>query len=52
MKNNLILIPVSDVDEVIARALVRPPMAIEWEEPADIAPVTPLATPAGVILQH
>ena len=52
VKNNLILIPVSDVDEVIARALVRPPTAIEWEEPADIAPVAPQAAPAGALLQH
>jgi ATP-dependent Lon protease len=47
VKDNLELIPVSDVDEVIARALVRPPEAIEWEEPPEIPPVPPQAVPAG-----
>src|ERR1700678_3643664 len=36
VKTNLVLIPVSDVDEVIAKALVRAPIAIEWEEPPEI----------------
>ncbi len=39
VKKGLKLIPVADVDEVIAQALVRRPEAIEWEEPAE--PVTP-----------
>ena len=52
VKNNLILIPVSDVDEVIAKALVRPPIAIEWEEPPEIPPVPPQAQPAGASLPH
>src|SRR6201997_111021 len=39
VKKSLKLIPVSDVDEVIAQALVKRPEAIEWEEPPE--PVTP-----------
>jgi ATP-dependent Lon protease len=35
VKNNLSIFPVSHVDDVIAKALVRPPVAIEWEEPAE-----------------
>jgi ATP-dependent Lon protease len=53
VKNNLDLIPVSDVDEVIARALVRPPVAIEWEEPPDeIPPVPPRTEQIGATLAH
>ncbi len=39
VKKGLKLIPVADVDEVIAQALARRPEAIEWEEPPE--PVTP-----------
>jgi ATP-dependent Lon protease len=39
VKKHLKLLPVADVDEVIAQALARRPVAIEWEEPAE--PVTP-----------
>ena len=42
VKKHLEIIPVSHVDQVIARALVRPPEAIEWVEP----PETPVAVPA------
>ncbi len=42
VKRALTLIPVSHVDDVIGRALVRKPDAIEWEEPAE-----PITTPAG-----
>jgi ATP-dependent Lon protease len=52
VKNNLVLIPVSDVDEVIAKALVRAPVAIEWEEPAEIPPVPPEAQQVGATLAH
>jgi len=52
VKNNLTLIPVSDVDEVIAKALVRAPVAIEWEEPPEIPPVPPQAQQVGVPLAH
>jgi ATP-dependent Lon protease len=44
VKKNLKLIPVADVDEVIAQALVRRPEAIEWEEPAE--PPVPTTQPA------
>jgi ATP-dependent Lon protease len=41
VKKGLKLIPVADVDEVIAQALVRRPEPIEWEEP----PEEPVAAP-------
>jgi ATP-dependent Lon protease len=42
VKKHLKLVPVSDVDEVIAQALVRRPQAIEWEEPPEpVAPPPP-----------
>ena len=43
VRKHLKLIPVASVDEVIAQALVRPPEAIEWEEPAE-----PVAAVSGV----
>jgi len=53
VKNNLVLIPVSTVDEVIAQALARAPVAIEWEEPPDeIPPVPPKAQQIGATLAH
>jgi len=52
VKANLTLIPVSDVDEVIAKALARPPEAIEWEEPAEIPAVPPQAPQVGATLAH
>jgi ATP-dependent Lon protease len=52
VKNNLVLIPVSDVDEVIAKALVRAPEAIEWEEPPDMPPVPPQPQQIGATLAH
>jgi ATP-dependent Lon protease len=51
VKKHLKLIPVADVDEVIAQALARRPEPIEWEEPPD--PVTPkLPTEATASLPH
>jgi ATP-dependent Lon protease len=41
VKKNLKLIPVGDVDEVIAQALARRPEPITWEEPPE--PVAPTA---------
>jgi ATP-dependent Lon protease len=52
VKAGLELIPVSDVDEVIAKALVRKPEAIEWEEPPEIPPVPPQAQQVGATLAH
>jgi ATP-dependent Lon protease len=51
VKKHLKLVPVADVDEVIAQALARPPQAIEWEEPPE--PVVPPPTePASASLPH
>jgi ATP-dependent Lon protease len=47
VKKHLKLIPVADVDEVIAQALARRPVAIEWEEPADAALPAAAAQPAA-----
>jgi len=49
VKNNLKLIPVSDVDQVIAEALTQAPEAIEWVEPPE--PI-PTVQPAGAALTH
>ncbi|MBN8875779.1 MAG: endopeptidase La [Rhodospirillales bacterium] len=51
VKKNLKLIPVSDVDQVIAQALARKPEAIEWEEP-DEAVMASKTTGAGAALPH
>jgi ATP-dependent Lon protease len=51
VKKHLKLIPVADVDEVIAQALSRRPEPITWEEPPE--PVSPAAgEPAGASLPH
>jgi len=51
VKKHLKLIPVADVDDVIAQALVRKPEPIEWEEPAEpVAPAKP--QPTGASLPH
>jgi ATP-dependent Lon protease len=47
VKKGLKLIPVSDVDEVIAQALVRRPEPIQWEEPEEPVAAPPLAQPAA-----
>ncbi len=41
VKKHLKIIPVADVDEVIAQALARRPEPIEWEDPAEAEPVVP-----------
>jgi ATP-dependent Lon protease len=48
VKRGLTIVPVSHVDEVIARALSRIPEPIEWEEKPDelVAPVTDARTPS------
>ncbi len=48
VKKDLELIPVSDVDQVIARALVRKPEPIEWVEPAEPVAATPAAEPTAL----
>jgi len=47
VKKNLKLVPVADVDEVIAQALAHRPEAIEWEEPAEPVTPPPPAQPAA-----
>jgi ATP-dependent Lon protease len=37
VKKGLEIVPVATADEVLARALVRLPVAIEWEEPEEVA---------------
>ena len=51
VKKHLKLIPVAEVDEVIAQALARRPEAIEWEEPPDPV-VPPPPQPATASLPH
>jgi len=46
VKKGLTIIPVSHVDEVIARALSRKPEPIEWEEKPDELSATPVDTRA------
>ena len=46
IKEALEIVPVSHVDEVLARALVEKPEAIEWTEADDLAS-QPVATPLG-----
>jgi ATP-dependent Lon protease len=53
VKKHLKLIPVADVDEVIAQALARRPIPIEWQEPPEETPVPlPAAQPAQPSLPH
>ena len=53
VKKNMKLIPVKDVDEVIAQALIRKPEPIDWEEPAEPAVAVPQpADSASASLTH
>jgi len=52
VKKHLKLIPVADVDEVIAQALARRPEPIEWEEPPEPALVAPAAQAPAASLPH
>ncbi|MGC1408771.1 MAG: endopeptidase La [Acetobacteraceae bacterium] len=47
VKRHLKIVPVADVDEVIAQALASRPEAIEWEEPAEPTPPPPPQQPAA-----
>ncbi len=51
VKAGLEIIPVANVDQVIARALVREPEPIAWEEPADEVPAR-LVTAEVPVLPH
>jgi ATP-dependent Lon protease len=52
VKKNLKLIPVAEVDEVIAQALAHRPVAIEWEEPEDPVPPPKAQPEATASLPH
>jgi ATP-dependent Lon protease len=52
VKKGLEIVPVGTVDEVLARALTRMPVPIEWEEPADGAASTAKDGEAGAVLTH
>jgi ATP-dependent Lon protease len=47
VKKNLKLVPVADVDEVIAQALVSKPVPIDWEEPPEPVAPPPSEQPAA-----
>jgi ATP-dependent Lon protease len=47
VKRHMKIVPVADVDEVIAQALASRPEAIEWEEPAEPTPPPPPQQPAA-----
>ena len=49
VKAGLEIIPVANVDQVIARALVREPEPIAWEEPADEVPARLVAAEAPIL---
>jgi ATP-dependent Lon protease len=55
VKEALEIVPVSHVDEVLARALVEPVRAIEWTEDDEHAaepPVPPASPETGVAIRH
>jgi ATP-dependent Lon protease len=50
VKNGLELIPVSNMSEVLKHALIRQPIAIEWEDEIDITPLkTGVETVMGIV---
>ena len=54
VRRGLEILPVSTVDEVLARALVRRPEPINWVEPEEVDPVagTPAGNDAGGVVTH
>jgi ATP-dependent Lon protease len=50
VKKHLTIVPVAHVDEVIAKALVRKPDAIEWVDPSEspVLPATEVPTPVAL----
>ena len=52
VKKGLRILPVSTVDEVIAQALVRAPIAIEWIEPAEVEAVAKKPEGEGGLVTH
>ena len=49
VKKHLRLVPVAHVDDVIAQALARKPVAITWEEPEEVVPVAAEPKPVPVL---
>jgi ATP-dependent Lon protease len=45
-------VPVAHVDDVIAQALVRKPVAIEWVEPPESPVPVPVESPVATPLAH
>jgi len=45
VKKGLEIVPVSTVDEVLARALVKPLVAIEWPNDLEVAAAKPAESP-------
>jgi ATP-dependent Lon protease len=52
VKKDLTILPVSHVDDVIAKALARPPEAIEWEEPPEPPAASRLGDGVSANLPH
>lgn len=52
VKKNLKIVPVANVDEVIAAALVRKPEPILWEEPSEVVNPALASEPVGIGLPH
>jgi ATP-dependent Lon protease len=52
VKKGLKIVPVSTVDEVIAEALTRAPIAIEWIEPAEVEAVAKKPEGEGGLVTH
>jgi ATP-dependent Lon protease len=52
VKKHLKLVPVADVDEVIAQALVNRPIPIQWEEPEETPVAPPPAEQPAASLPH
>ena len=52
VKKGLQIIPVATADEVLQRALVRMPVPIEWEDPADTATAAAKDGETGATLTH
>jgi ATP-dependent Lon protease len=52
VKKHLTLVPVADVDQVIARALTRAPEPIAWTEPSERPVTQAVPEPPAASLPH
>jgi ATP-dependent Lon protease len=52
IKGGMEIIPVARMDEVLAKALVRMPVPIVWEEDTKVVPKTEVADDAGGLTAH